>query len=83
MMDGLKSDNAKYKTSKAVKDILCMYCIKDMQSEAYQQNQNFAERAYSRSQGDDEHPNGSNRESSSVVANVHGVHSLHSESVVT
>ena len=42
-MQGLKSDNAKAQLSEKVLDILRMYNIKDMQSEAYQQNQNFAE----------------------------------------
>ena len=44
VMDGLFSDNAKAQTSKAVADILQQYNIYDMQSEPYQQNQNFAER---------------------------------------
>ena len=42
-MQGLKSDNAKAQLSAKVLDILRMYNIKDMQSEAYQQNQNYAE----------------------------------------
>jgi len=41
---GLLSDNAKAETSKVVKDILRLYCIKDMQSEAHHQHQNYAER---------------------------------------
>jgi hypothetical protein len=43
-MDGLLSGNTKAQTSKAVADILQQYNIYDMQSEPYQQNQNFAER---------------------------------------
>ena len=41
---GLLSDNAKAETSKAIKDILRMYAIKDMQSEPHHQHQNYAER---------------------------------------
>jgi hypothetical protein len=41
---GLFSDNAKSELSRAVKDILRMYCIKDAQSEPGYQNQNYAER---------------------------------------
>jgi hypothetical protein len=41
---GLFSDNAKVETSKAIKDILRHYAIKDMQSEANHQHQNYAER---------------------------------------
>ena len=44
VMDGLFSDNAKAQTSKAVADILGQYKIYDMQSEPYQQNQNYADR---------------------------------------
>jgi hypothetical protein len=40
---GLMSDSAKVETFKAVKDILRMYNIKDMQSEANHQHQNYAE----------------------------------------
>src|SRR5688500_15736385 len=40
---GLMSDSAKDETSKAVKDILRMYNIKDMQSETNHQHQNYAE----------------------------------------
>ena len=40
---GLMLDSAKIETSKAVKDILRMYGIKDMQSEANHQHQNYAE----------------------------------------
>eukprot|EP00957_Ditylum_brightwellii_P022963 1733192-Ditylum_brightwellii.AAC.1 len=43
-MKRLFSDNAKAKTSLAVKDMLCKYNIDDMQSESHQQNQNPAER---------------------------------------
>jgi hypothetical protein len=41
---GLFSDNAKEQTSTAVKNIQCMYCIKDTQNEPHYQNQNYAER---------------------------------------
>ena len=41
---GLFSDNAKSELSRAVKDILRMYCIKDAQSEPGYQHQNYAER---------------------------------------
>ena len=41
---GLLSDSAKVETSKVVKDVLCMYGIKDMQSEPNHQHQNYAER---------------------------------------
>ena len=41
---GLFSDNATSETSKAIKDILRHYAIKDMQSEAYHPHQNYAER---------------------------------------
>ena len=41
---GLYSDNAKVETGKAIKEILRHYAIKDMQSEAYHQHQNYAER---------------------------------------
>ncbi len=40
----LLSDNAKSETSKAVKEILRKYNIKDLQTEAYHPNQNLAER---------------------------------------
>jgi hypothetical protein len=43
-MRGLFSDNARAQTSLRVKDILRHYKIDDMQSEANQQNQNYAER---------------------------------------
>jgi hypothetical protein len=43
-MKGLFSDNAKAQSSAAVKDILRQYCIENMFSEPYQQNQNPAER---------------------------------------
>ena len=39
---GLFSDSAKVETSKAIKEILRMYAIKDMQSEPYHQHQNYA-----------------------------------------
>ena len=39
-MEGLKSDNAKSETSLAMKDIFCMYTIKDQQSEPHYQHQN-------------------------------------------
>ena len=41
---GLFSDNAKSETSNAVRDILRMYNMRDLQSEPHQQNQNPAER---------------------------------------
>src|SRR5687768_12078810 len=41
---GLMSDNAKEEASKIVTNILRMYNIKDMQSEANHQHQNYAER---------------------------------------
>ena len=41
---GLFSDSAILETSKAIKDILRHYCIKDMQSEPKHQHQNYAER---------------------------------------
>ena len=41
--NGLTSDNAKEELSKAAKTILCMYAIKDRQSEPEYQNQNPAE----------------------------------------
>ena len=41
---GLFSDSAVLETSKAVKDILRHYCIKDMQSDPNHQHQNYAER---------------------------------------
>src|SRR5687767_3814857 len=41
---GLLLDGAKAETSKVVKDILCLYGIKGMQSEANHQHQNYAER---------------------------------------
>jgi len=41
---GLMPDNAKEETSKIVTNILRMYNIKDMQSEANHQHQNYAER---------------------------------------
>jgi hypothetical protein len=40
----LLTDSAKVETSKVVKDVLRMYGIKDMQSEANHQHQNYAER---------------------------------------
>jgi len=40
----LYSDNAKVQVSKAVQDILCLYCIDDFQSEPHHQQQNYAER---------------------------------------
>ena len=40
---GLLSDSAKVETSKAVKDILRMYSIQDLQSEPNHQHQNYAE----------------------------------------
>jgi hypothetical protein len=43
-MQGLFSDNSKVQLSKAVKDILRMYNIKDMQSEPHKQWQNPAKR---------------------------------------
>ena len=43
-MEGLKSDNAKSGTSFAMKDIFCMYTIKDQQSEPHYQHQNPIER---------------------------------------
>jgi hypothetical protein len=43
-MRGLFSNNARAQTSVRVKDILRHYKIDDMQSEANQQNQNYAER---------------------------------------
>ena len=39
-MEGLMSDNAKSKTSFAIRDILCLYTIKDCQLEPFYQNQN-------------------------------------------
>ena len=39
-MAGLKSDNAKSKTSFTMKDIFRMYLIKDKQSELHYQHQN-------------------------------------------
>ena len=39
-MEGLKSDNAKSETSFAMKDIFCMYTIKDQQPEPHYQHQN-------------------------------------------
>ena len=39
-MEGLKSDNTKSETSFAMKDIFCMYLIKDKQSEPHYQHQN-------------------------------------------
>ena len=41
---GLMSDSAKVETSKAIKDILRTYAIKDVQSEPNHQHQNYAER---------------------------------------
>ena len=41
---GLFNDNAKEATSKAIKTIERMYCIKDATSEPYHQHQNYAER---------------------------------------
>ena len=41
---GLFSDNAKSETSRAVRDILRTYNMRDLQSEPHQQNQNPAER---------------------------------------
>ena len=41
---GLASDNAKSEMSNAVQELLRMYCIKDRQSEAHYQWQNFMER---------------------------------------
>ena len=41
---GLMSDSAKVETSKAIKDILRLYAIKDMQSESYHQHQIYTER---------------------------------------
>ena len=43
-MEGLKSDNAKSETSFTMKDIFCMYMIKDRQSEPHYQHQNPIER---------------------------------------
>ena len=43
-MQGLKSDNAKSETSRAMHDILRLYCIKDKQSEPHYENQNPIER---------------------------------------
>ena len=43
-MEGLKSDNAKSETSFSMKDIFCMYMIKDCQSEPHYQHQNPIER---------------------------------------
>src|SRR3982750_1632840 len=37
-------DSAVFETSKAIKDILRHYCIKDMQSEPNHQHQNYAEK---------------------------------------
>jgi len=45
-MDVLISDNAKAEISERVKDILRTFMIKDWQSEAYNKNQNFAERGW-------------------------------------
>ena len=42
-MEGLKSDNAKSKTSFAMKDLLQMYTIKDQKSEPHYQHQNLIE----------------------------------------
>ena len=39
-MTGLKSDNAKAETPILLRDLLCMYCIKDKQSEPHYQHQN-------------------------------------------
>ena len=41
---GLRSDNAKSETSRAMKNIHRMYCIDDRQSEPHYQNQNPIER---------------------------------------
>ena len=43
-MEGLKSDNAKSETSFKMKDLFCMYIIKDKQSEPHYQHQNPIER---------------------------------------
>ena len=43
-MEGIMSDNAKSETSFAIRDILCLYTIKDHQSEPYYQHQNPIER---------------------------------------
>ena len=45
-MDVLISNNAKAEISERVKDILRTFMIKDWQSEAYNKNQNFAERGW-------------------------------------
>ena len=45
-MDVLVSDRAQVKVSKKVHDVLRFLCIKDTQSEPYQQHQNSAERRY-------------------------------------
>jgi hypothetical protein len=42
--NGLMSDSAQEETSKVVTNILCLYNIKDMQSEPNHQHQNYAER---------------------------------------
>ena len=39
-MECLKSDNAKSETSSKMKDLFCMYLIKDRQSEPHYQHQN-------------------------------------------
>ena len=39
-MEGLKSDNVKSETSFKMKDLFCMYLIKDQQSKPYYQHQN-------------------------------------------
>ena len=43
-MQGLKSNNAKSETSRAMHDILRLYCIKDKQSKPHYENQNPIER---------------------------------------
>ena len=43
-MEGLKSDNAKSETSFAMKDIFCMYMIKNRQSKPHYQHENPIER---------------------------------------
>ncbi len=45
-MDTLISDQAQAEVSKRVIDLIRAYCVKDWQSEAYHQHQNFGERRY-------------------------------------
>ena len=45
-MDKLTSDSAQYEISTRVKDVLIALFIDDWQSEAYHQNQNFADRKH-------------------------------------